>query len=85
MGVRRNEAVGEHFLNLDIGLPTEKLRPLIREVIADGGEPREIQLSAVNRRGRAITVRVVCSRLPGDGRMAGGAILLMDEELDGGP
>src|SRR5205085_4120681 len=30
-GMREEEVIGKHFLNLDIGLPVEKLRPLIRE------------------------------------------------------
>src|SRR6185503_9803794 len=34
-GVRRDEAVGQHFLNLDIGLPTDELRPLIRHALSD--------------------------------------------------
>jgi two-component system, chemotaxis family, CheB/CheR fusion protein len=79
-GLRREEAVGQHFLNLDIGLPTDKLRPLIRQTLSDGGEPQELHLAAVNRRGRAITVRVVCSRLAGYGGLGSGAILVMDEE-----
>jgi two-component system, chemotaxis family, CheB/CheR fusion protein len=80
-GLRREEAVGQHFLNLDIGLPTGKLRPLIRHVLSDGGDPQELHVAAVNRRGRSITVRVVCSALAGDGGPVGGAILVMDEEM----
>jgi two-component system CheB/CheR fusion protein len=33
-GVRRDEALGQHFLNLDIGLPTDQLRPALRSVFA---------------------------------------------------
>jgi two-component system CheB/CheR fusion protein len=79
-GLRREEAVGQHFLNLDIGLPTVKLRPLIRQALSDGGAPQELHVPAINRRGRGITVRVVCSPLAGDGGPVGGAILVMDEE-----
>jgi two-component system CheB/CheR fusion protein len=39
-GVRREEAVGRHLLGLDIGLPLERLRPLVRTVL-DGGSARD--------------------------------------------
>ena len=55
-GLRQDEAVGQHFLALDIGLPTERLAPVLRGVLGGTGEARaEIELEAVNRRGRAIT------------------------------
>ena len=49
-GLRADEAIGQHFLNLDIGLPFERLRPLMRgvarrraatagEVTLDGDQP----------------------------------------------
>ncbi len=38
-GLRANEVEGEHFLNLDIGLPTAELRAPVREALADG-QPR---------------------------------------------
>jgi two-component system CheB/CheR fusion protein len=78
-GLRREEAVGQHFLNLDIGLPVEKLRPVIRQVLNGGGEPQEVVLPAVNRRGRGVTVRVVCTPLSGPAG-AGGAIMVMESD-----
>jgi two-component system CheB/CheR fusion protein len=62
-GLRSAEVVGQHFLNLDIGLPFETLRPLLRTASAPGGQAGEVILEAVNRRGRTITVRVVCTPL----------------------
>jgi two-component system, chemotaxis family, CheB/CheR fusion protein len=79
-GLRRDEAVGQHFLNLDIGLPTESMRPLFRQALNDGGETRELSVAAVNRRGRTIQVRVVCTPLAVNGGPVAGAILVMDEE-----
>jgi two-component system CheB/CheR fusion protein len=79
-GLRRDEALGQHFLNLDIGLPTDQVQPLIHHVLNDGGAPAEMRVAAVNRRGRTITVRLVCSPLANDGRRGGGVILVMDEE-----
>jgi two-component system CheB/CheR fusion protein len=81
-GLRRDEAIGQHFLNLDIGLPTDQLRPALRAVFADSGSPIALTLPAVNRRGRAITVRVVCSPL-GDGSSdVTGAVLVMEGSDD---
>jgi two-component system, chemotaxis family, CheB/CheR fusion protein len=80
-GLRQDETVGQHFLNLDIGLPTQQLRPLIRRTLAGQGGPREVVLSAVNRRGRPILVRVVGSPMvDGTDGKASGAILLMEQD-----
>lgn len=64
-GLRRDEAVGQHFLNLDIGLPTDQLRPLIRHTLGGEDGPHEIVVKAVNRRGRTIALRVLSSPLVG--------------------
>ena len=60
---RSHEAVGQHFLNLDIGLPFAQIRPLLRGVPAEPGSAAAVAVEAVNRRGRAITVRVAASPL----------------------
>ncbi|OLB64432.1 MAG: chemotaxis protein CheR [Actinobacteria bacterium 13_2_20CM_2_72_6] len=83
-GLRRDEAVGQHFLNLDIGLPTDQLRPMIRQVLAGDSGTQEVHLLAVNRRGRTVEVRVVGAPLARDGGDAMGAILVMDA-VDGWP
>jgi two-component system, chemotaxis family, CheB/CheR fusion protein len=82
-GLRPAEAVGQHFLNLDIGLPVERLRPMVRQVLATGEDAQETQLAAVNRRGRNITIRVVCTALAGEPNSVSGAIILMEDERDG--
>jgi two-component system CheB/CheR fusion protein len=81
-GLRSAEVVGEHFLNLDIGLPFERLRPLLRGVLGGDGIPAEVTVDAVNRRGRAITVRVACSPLGGhsSGEEQAGAIIVMEAD-----
>ncbi len=78
-GLRREEAVGHHFLSLDIGLPTDELRPLIKQALNDGEQVPEIRLAAVNRRGRKVDVRVACSPLT-DMDGATGVIMLMEPE-----
>jgi len=62
-GLRTEDTVGQHFLNLDIGLPTDRLRPMIRCVLSGKDTTAELTLSAVNRRGRAIDVRVLATPL----------------------
>jgi two-component system CheB/CheR fusion protein len=77
-GLRESETVGEHFLNLDSGLPTEQLKPLIREVVFEGRESGEINLPAVNRRGRPVELRVSATPLQAGGEEPSGALLLME-------
>jgi two-component system, chemotaxis family, CheB/CheR fusion protein len=79
-GMRSAEAVGEHFLNLDIGLPLDLLRPLIRQTLGAETGLRELGVSAVNRRGRPIAVRVLASPLRGTDGEAAGVILMMEQE-----
>ena len=77
-GVRSDEAVGQHFLNLDIGLPTDELRQLIRATLTDGKAPRDLIIDTVNRRGKPLRVRVECSALRGSDKQVGGAVLVME-------
>ena len=77
-GLREVETVGEHFLNLDTGLPTEQLKPLIRDVISDRAPEREISLDAVNRRGRAIQLRVSVTPLIAGYEEPSGALMVME-------
>jgi two-component system CheB/CheR fusion protein len=78
-GLRADEATGHHFLSLDFGLSTEALKPMLRAVLQDGaGASSEIQLDAVNRKGRAVAVRVVGSHMQLRADLAG-AILVIEE------
>jgi two-component system CheB/CheR fusion protein len=79
-GLRPEEAVGQHFLNLDIGLRVERLRPMVRQVLATGEGVEENQLSAVNRRGRNITVRLMCTPLTGERGSITGVMIVMEDE-----
>ncbi len=79
-GLRSEEVIGEHLLNLDIGLPVEQLRPLVRRVLSDGAPPpdEDLHIDAINRRGRPITVRVTASPLRGGDGDITGVILVLD-------
>ncbi|MGH3940641.1 MAG: CheR family methyltransferase [Pseudonocardiaceae bacterium] len=82
-GLRQDEAVGRDFLNLDIGLPTDQLCPIIRQTLGGDDGPHELQVDAVNRRGRAVTVRVLCTALNNLRLGAKGALLVIEQESDG--
>jgi two-component system CheB/CheR fusion protein len=75
-GVRSDEAQGQHLFGLDIGLPLDGVRTALRGVLAGTDERAEVELEALNRRGRQVRVNVTLMRLglgPGD---VSGAILL---------
>src|SRR3954468_12304371 len=55
-GLRSDEVEGTHFLNLDIGLPVEQLRSVIRACIGGDADCAPVTLAATNRRGKAIEV-----------------------------
>ncbi|WP_433362589.1 CheR family methyltransferase [Actinoplanes sp. CA-142083] len=76
-GLRPAEAVGQHLLNLDIGLPVDLLRPLVRRALGGDFDTEEQLLEAINRRGRPVIVRVTCSPLVSAGEGTG-AIIAME-------
>jgi two-component system CheB/CheR fusion protein len=80
-GVRRDEAVGMHLLNLDIGMPLTDLRPAVREALADPAFFVSLTVDAINRRGRGAVIRVSCSALRGTNGQSKGALLMMEETL----
>jgi two-component system, chemotaxis family, CheB/CheR fusion protein len=82
-GLRPDEATGRHLLNLDIGLPVERLRPVLRNCLSGADGSEALQLEAVNRRGKAIQFVVTCSPLLGSAGDVRGAIVLMEESTDG--
>ncbi|WP_309117084.1 CheR family methyltransferase [Saccharothrix sp.] len=79
-GLRRDEAENEHLLNLDIGLPVADLRPVVRQALADASFLAEVKVAAVNRKGREVVVRVVCSSLRSNAVRSNGAILVMEQQ-----
>ena len=75
-GLRDDETIGTHLMNLDIGLPVEQLRKPIRSALADGRR-QELTLTSLDRRGREIQCRVTVSALA-NGGVARGAIVMME-------
>lgn len=78
-GLREDETIGAHFLNLDSGLPTEQLKPLIRDVIFSGSSAAELKLDAINRRGRSISLRITVTPLLSGADAPNGALVLMEQ------
>jgi two-component system CheB/CheR fusion protein len=76
-GLRSDEVIGHHFLNLDIGFPVEALRTPVRDCLTGRAERAQIVQPAVNRRGRAVECTVNVSCLVGD-HITKGVILIMD-------
>jgi two-component system, chemotaxis family, CheB/CheR fusion protein len=84
-GLREQEVDGKHLLNLDIGLPLDQVRPLLRGCMSGNGESHTLTLDAVNRRGKPIRCQVTCTPLVGGNDNVRGAILVMEDGLDGTP
>jgi two-component system, chemotaxis family, CheB/CheR fusion protein len=84
-GLRSDEVVQKNFLNLDMGLPVERLRAPIRSCLAGESEFIDLTLDATNRRGRPIQVRVTCTPLTAAPAEDSRGVILVMEEMDGRP
>jgi two-component system CheB/CheR fusion protein len=82
-GLRPEEVVGTHFLELDIGLPVEQLKGPIRRTFQDDGVRAEVTLPATTRRGKPIECRVTALPLAVNAGEVTGVILLMQQQDDG--
>jgi two-component system CheB/CheR fusion protein len=79
-GVRQEEVQGQHFLNLDIGLPTDQVLPAIRVAMSGEIGTQSTTVEAVNRRGRRVTCRVTCSPLLDDDKTPRGVIVVVVDD-----
>jgi two-component system CheB/CheR fusion protein len=76
-GLREEEVRGRSLLNLDIGLPVEQL-PL-RALLTGRTDHEEIDVDAMNRRGKAVRCHVVCTPYTDRQGERRGVVLLIDE------
>jgi two-component system CheB/CheR fusion protein len=83
-GLRAEEVNGSHFLNLDIGLPVDKLRGAIRSSLNGSTDGQVAHVPGVNRRGRPVEVAIQVTPLR-DGGEVFGVILVMDAEVTSSP
>ena len=85
-GVRQEEVQGQHFLNLDIGLPIEQVRPALKAAMSGEEGTQSTMIEATNRRGRTVTCRVTCSPLlDNDKHLRGVIVLVVDETVQEPP
>jgi two-component system, chemotaxis family, CheB/CheR fusion protein len=83
-GLRADEVLLRNFLNLDIGLPVERLRAPIRACLLGESDFIDVTLDATNRRGRPIQVRVSCTPLNAGPQDDSRGVILLMEETDRG-
>ena len=62
-GLRAEEVRDRFFFDLDIGLPVEQLRGMIRSCQAAENDYQELILEAIERRGKSIDCRIICTPL----------------------
>jgi len=77
-GLRGEEVVGKHFLNLDIGLRVERLGRSLRTCLSGDAAQATATLDATNRRGKSIICDVTCMPLVGPLADVRGAIVIME-------
>lgn len=82
-GLRDHEALGTHFLNLDIGLPVEALRDGLRRVLSGQAGHEHLRVASVNRFGRTVECSIALSPLRSYLGATSGAIVLMEEQTAG--
>ncbi len=78
-GLRLDEVRGKNVLGLDIGLPVERLKPLLLNSQACDGVLQQVVLDATNRRGKPISCRVTCTPMSVDGKVKGTIIVMEDD------
>lgn len=78
-GLRAERVQGRHLLNLDIGLPVEKLRSPMLRFLAGETAHQEVTVAARHRSGRRFQCRVGCSAPPGTNGSVAGIVLLMED------
>jgi two-component system CheB/CheR fusion protein len=84
-GLRPDEAESRDILTLDIGLPTAEIAPWLRGVLIGAGEnsTSTMSLSALNRRGKTVDLRVAASPMRSEEGAISGLILVIDQTAAG--
>jgi two-component system CheB/CheR fusion protein len=80
-GLRPEEADARDFLSLDIGLPTAEITPWLCRVLTGAAKSSTstIDLSALNRRGKTVELRVAASPMRSEEGGVSGLILVIDQ------
>jgi two-component system, chemotaxis family, CheB/CheR fusion protein len=78
-GLHQGEVEGVALLNLDIGLPVDRLRGALRRALRGERDDEVIYVKAHNRRGKEIECRVTCGPLLGPNNDISGVILFTED------
>jgi two-component system, chemotaxis family, CheB/CheR fusion protein len=82
-GLRAEEAVDKPFVELDLGVPMDKVGSMVDKARESNGTGEEVVFQALNRRGRATRVKVLVTPLADLTQAGSGAVVVM-EELEAG-
>jgi two-component system CheB/CheR fusion protein len=83
-GLRATEVIGQAFFGLDIGLPLAEIVEPVKRVLAQGAGVLDLQVEAVNRRGRKVRCRISCVPIGPHGGTTVGLALVIDAAPDAG-
>lgn len=83
MGLRPEEAQSRELLSLGIGLPAGEVAPMLRRVLAGSPAGGNLagparQVTAVNRRGKTVELRIAASPMLSEEGTVSGIILVID-------
>lgn len=81
-GLRADEVLEQSFFDLDFGLPTDVLQPMVTKCLKSRQRSGPVGVQARSRIGRPLTCDVFCS--PFDGHH-GGVVLMMEESRTDAP
>jgi two-component system CheB/CheR fusion protein len=78
-GLRPEEATGRPLAELDIGLPVQRIVPVLQRTLTGRPARAEAQVEGMNRRGRPVTMLIQCSLLRGDDGIPQGVIAVVND------
>jgi two-component system CheB/CheR fusion protein len=77
-GMRADEVAGAALNQLDIGLPMEDVKPMIGNAFVNPETPGAAAFEVINRRGRTVQLKVVCTAFRSATTAITGALLLLE-------
>jgi two-component system CheB/CheR fusion protein len=77
-GLRAEEVYNQSFITLDIGLPVEALTVPFRSILDGKSEVEELNIEAINRRGKQFMCHVVCNPQLDNEKIRQGIVIVME-------
>ncbi|HXG92006.1 MAG TPA: CheR family methyltransferase, partial [Blastocatellia bacterium] len=78
-GLRQEEVIGKHLLNLEFGLDLNQLKPSLKAILSGKSDYDERILQTINRRGKQFDCRVTLMRHDSKGKDVRGVIIMMED------